>query len=196
MACYITCPQGLKSARDAYTDRMDRLTADTLRQRSCINDTLLYNSSIQAAFFRAGDFLDLCGNYGVILNSTKFQFAESEVEFVGFSVTSSGVQPTSSFNESINNFPTPTSLTDVRSWFGVVAQVAYTFATGNAIELLRHLLLSKEAFLWLPEIEATFQATKVEVVRQCKTRVCSFDSTLPTALAADWSKMAIGVWLT
>ena len=85
---------------------------------------MLYNKTIKEVFFRSSKFLTLCGNNVVILNSTKFQFVEHEVEFVGFFITSSGVRPTRSFVKSITNFPTPTSLSHVRSWLRAVQQVA------------------------------------------------------------------------
>jgi hypothetical protein len=193
---YRTCPQGHLAAGDAYTDRMDRITEDVERQRRCVDDTLLYDDSIEAAFHRAWDFLVLCGNNGVVLNPKKFQFAEDEAEFLGFAVTASGVRPTREFVGSILSFPTPSSLTDVRSWFGAVAQVSYTFATSSVMEPFRHLLSSKSTFSWSPDLEAAFQASKVEVARQCEAGVRAFDPTLPTALATDWCKTAMGYWLT
>ena len=63
---------------------MDRLTVNVQRQCRCIDDTLLYDDSIQAAFFIACNFVDLCCKNGVTLNLTKFKLVESEVEFVGF----------------------------------------------------------------------------------------------------------------
>ena len=193
---YQTCPQGFLSAGDGYTDRMDRLLEDVERKRRCIDDTLLFDNTIEEAFNRACEFLDLCGKNGVILNPKKFQFAEEKVDFVGFTVTSSGVQPTKDFVASIMDFPTPASLTDIRSWFGAVAQVSYTFATSPIMEPLRHLLSSKAAFSWSPELDAAFQASKVEVVKQCHAGVRSYDPALPTATATDWCKTAMGVWLT
>ena len=193
---YKTCPQGFLSAGDGYTDRMDRLLEYIERKRRCIDDTLLYDNTIEEAFHRACEFLDLCGKNGVVLNPKKFQFAEENVDFVGFTITSSGVQPTKDFVASIMNFPTPANLTDVRSWFGAVAQVSYTFATSSVMEPLRHLLSSKAAFSWSPELDAAFQASKVEVVKQCHAGVRSFDPALPTATATDWCKTAMGVWMT
>ena len=192
---YLTCPQGFLSAGDAYTDRLDRLLENFERQKRCIDDTLLYDDSIETAFQRACDFLDLCGKNGVILNPSKFQFAQNAVEYLGFNVTASGVQPTESFKESILSFPTPSSLTDVRSWFGAVAQVSYAFASSSVMQPFRHLLSSKSSFSWSPELEEAFQASKQEVVRQCEEGVRSFNPSLPTALATDWSKMAMGFWL-
>ena len=192
---YLTCPQGFLSAGDAYTDRLDRLLEEFERQKRCIDDTLLYDETIEAAFHRACDFLDLCGKNGVILNPAKFQFAQSEVEYLGFNVTATGVQPTESFKESILSFPTPSSLTDIRSWFGAVAQVSYAFASSPVMQPFRHLLSSKSSFSWSPELEEAFLASKQEVVRQCEEGVRSFNPSLPTALATDWSKMAMGFWL-
>ena len=192
---YLTCPQGFLSAGDAYTDRLDRLLADFERQKRCIDDTLLYDTTIESAFKRACDFLDKCGENGVILNPAKFQFAQNDVEYLGFNVTAKGVQPTESFKQSILSFPTPSTLTDVRSWFGAVAQVSYAFASSPVMQPFRHLLSSKSSFSWSPELEQAFQASKQEVVRQCEEGVRSFNPSLPTALATDWSKMAMGYWL-
>ena len=193
---YKTCPQGFLSAGDAYTDRMDRLLQGMERQRRCVDDTLLYDKTIEESFYRACEFLDICGNNGVTLNPKKFKFAEEEVEYLGFNVTKSGVKPTKSFMDSIMNFPTPTNLTDVRSWYGAIAQVSYAFASSPVMIPFRHLLSSKASFSWSPELEVAFMASKQEVVRQCEMGVRTFDPSLPTAMATDWCKTGMGFWLT
>ena len=63
--CYTTYPQGFANTGDTYMDSMDRLTGDIPRPCRCIDDTLTYDDSIKAAFFRACNFLDMCGNNGV-----------------------------------------------------------------------------------------------------------------------------------
>ena len=193
---YRTCPQGFLAAGDAYTDRLDRLLQEFERQERCIDDTLLYDDTIEEAFHRACKFLETCGRNGILLNPQKFQLAQNTVEFLGFQVTDTGVQPTQAFTEAIMSFPTPASLTDVRSWFGAVAQVSYAFAQCPVMQPFRHLLSSKTPFSWSPELEAAFQTSKAEVVRQCWEGVRSFDPRLPTALATDWSKTGMGFWLT
>ena len=157
---YLTCPQGFLSAGDAYTDRMDRIIQDMERQRWCMDDTLLYDDNIEESFFRACQFLDTCGKNGIVLNPKKFQFSEKSVEYLGFTVGDEGVRPTDGFVDSILNFPTPTSLTDIRSWFGAVAQVSYSFATSSVMLPFKHLLSSKTSFSWSPELEEAFKASK------------------------------------
>jgi len=55
---------------------------------------------------------------------TKFQFAEQIVDFAGFRISSSSIKALSKYIDAIRDFPTTTSTTDVRSWFGLVNQVA------------------------------------------------------------------------
>ena len=81
---YRTSPQGLKPSGDGFTDRMDALYADFERSRRCVDDTLLYDDTIEAQFYRTCEFLDRAGHHGIILNPEKFQFAETEVDFLGF----------------------------------------------------------------------------------------------------------------
>ena len=71
------------------------------------------------------DFLELLGSNDIILNRKKFQFAQKVVDFAGFSITNTEIKPLRKFLDAIEDFPTPSKLTDVRSWFGLVNQVAH-----------------------------------------------------------------------
>ena len=94
-------PQGFIAAQDGYTDRTDRIIEGVPRLKKCVDDCLLYDNSIEENFFRMCEFLSLCSSNGIIFNPKKFQFAEETVQFVGFKVTSTGVQPTDDFIENI-----------------------------------------------------------------------------------------------
>ena len=192
---YRTTPQGFLAAGDGYTARSDLVMQGVPRLKKCVDDCLLYDSDIAANFNRVCDFLSLCSNNGIIFNSSKFQFCEDEVQFVGFDVTNTGIKPTSEFIDGIMSFPTPQNLTDVRSFFGAVAQISYTFATAPVMLPFRHLLSSKTPFSWSPDLEIAFQEAKLEIIRQCEEGVRSFDPNLPTALATDWSRVGMGFWL-
>ena len=61
---------------------------------------------------------------GVVLNREKFQFTQKSIQFAGFVITDSEIRPLDKFLNAIRNFLTPTKLTDIRSWFGLVNQVA------------------------------------------------------------------------
>ena len=192
---YLTLPQGVLCAGDAYTDRMDRLFEDMDRMSRCIDDTAIWDNSIEEQFYRTCQFLDRCANNGIILNAKKFQFAAEELNYLGFRVTMTGVQPPQDFLDSILSFPTPKNITDVRSWFGAVAQISYAYSTCSVMLPFKHLLSSKVPFSWSADLEKAFVNSKVEIARQCSEGVRTFDPSLPTCLATDWSKMAMGFWL-
>ena len=192
---YKTCPQGFLAAGDAYSHRMDLMLENTPRLKKCIDDSLLYDENIEANFYRVCEFLQKCSEQGCIFNPKKFQFGEKTVKFLGFNITQNSVTPTEDFLENIKSFPTPKTITDVRAWFGAVAQISYAFSTAPIMFPFRHLLSTKTAFQWSPELEKAFSESKLEIIRQCELGVKSFDPRLPTVLATDWSKQAMGLWL-
>ena len=192
---YKTTPQGLISAGDGYTQRMDLITNGTNDYESCVDDTILWDNTVQENFYRVCDFIAKCAKAGCIFNPNKFQFASETVDFLGFRITSTGVQPHPDFLQTIMSFPTPKSITDVRSWFGLINQVNYAFAAAPVMEPFKKLLSSKVPFHWSAELNESFEKSKLEVIRQCENGVRSFQLNTPTVLATDWSKAAVGCWL-
>ena len=75
------------------------------------------------------------------MNPDKFRFAKDTVKFAGFEISRQNVKPSSKYLAAIEGFPTPKDITGIRSWFGVVNQVAYTFSMSEVMhpfgELLR-----------------------------------------------------------
>ena len=192
---YRTAPQGFISAGDGYTHRMDLIVDGVDNFEHCVDDSILWDQDIESNFFRVCNFIERCARAGCIFNPSKFQFGEEEVEFLGFRITQSGIKPTNKFIKKIMDFPAPTNLTDVRSWFGMINQVSYTFAMTEHMAPFRSLLSSKVPFSWSVELEDAFQQSKEEIIRQCSRGVRNFTLNAPTALATDWSKQAVGCWL-
>ena len=87
------------------------------RKTKCIDDTLLWSDYLERSFWQAVDWLDVCRRYGITLNSEKFVIDTDTVPFAGFKIT-----------QDTHNFPTLSfyhTITDVRSWFGLMSQVSY-----------------------------------------------------------------------
>ena len=59
---YITVPQGFTSAGDGYNHRMDIITSEVPRMKKCVDDSLLYDTSIREQFFRVCEYLELCSS--------------------------------------------------------------------------------------------------------------------------------------
>ena len=193
---YRTCPQGLICAGDAYTQRKSEIMEGFENHKTCVDDSVIYDDTIEENFYRVCQFLEKAARGGCTFNPKKFQFGSHDVDFLGFKVTGDGVKPTEEFLANILSFPTPRSITDIRSWFGAINQISYAFAVAPVMDPFRHLLSSKVPFNWTPQLQQAFDASKQEILRQCETGVRSFDPKLPTALATDWAKFGMGFWLT
>lgn len=70
------------------------------------------------------DLLKIIGDSGMMLNPNKFSFAQRKVEFAGFNVADSSIEPLPKYIDAVRDFSTPKSTTDIRRWFGLVNRVS------------------------------------------------------------------------
>ena len=192
---YKRAPQGFLSSGDGYNRRFDDIAAHVLRSERCVDDTLLHDADPEANWWRAIEFLNLCGNAGIVLNAEKFQFAEETVDFAGFRITEDSVEPLPKYLDAIREFPTPKTTTDMSSWFGLVNQVSHYAQLRDMMEPFRKFLSPKEKFAWSSELDAIFNDSKSRIVEAIKEGVQIFDVTRRTCLRTDWSKQGIGYLL-
>ncbi len=193
---YSRGPQGFHGTGDAYTRRFDDITSKEERYVRCIDDGLLYDDDVEAAFWHTFDHLKHCADNGVVFNREKFKFAEETVDFAGFEITKDGFKPSESTIEAIKNFPTPTNITDVRAWFGLVGYVSYAFSQNSIMHPFRCLLEKKRPFYWDDTLDRLFKASKAEIVKKISQGVYAYDIKKSTCLATDWSKDGLGFSLT
>ena len=193
---YRVAPQGFISSGDNYTKRYDEILTDIPRKIKCIDDTILWDESIEEAFYHTIDFLDTCGKNGVVLNTKpKFGFALKTVVFAGFEISPYTVSPCPKSVEAIQLFPIPKNITDIRSWFGLVNQISYAFAVAPQMAPFRSLLKPGAKFVWTETLQQAFQQSKQVIINDIKKGVEIYDKDLPTCLVTDWSKEGIGYWL-
>ena len=192
---YCVAPQGYISSGDAYTRRYDELVSEIPNKVKCVDDALLYSHSLEQAFWNTLDWLNICGQNGIILNPTKFHFAKPTVEFAGFEISPNTVKPCARMFEAIQSFPTPKNITDVRSWFGLVNQVSYAFASADRMLPFRNLLKPGKCFEWNDQLDKLFIETKTMIIEEIRRGIEIFDKNRPTCLATDWSKDGLGFLL-
>ena len=112
-----------------------------------MDDSIIYDDDIETNFYCTCQFLEQAARGGCTFNPRKFQFSEREVTFLGFLVTDTGIKPTPGFLDSIMSFPVPQNITDVRSWFGAINQISFSFAIAPVMVPFRHLLSNKVPFM-------------------------------------------------
>ena len=179
---YLRLPQGFKASGDAYTHRFDRLIDGVERKVKVVDDTLLYDTSIEEHFYHVWEFLTILANNGIVANIDKFQFCQETVDFGGLVITPTGVQPSPKILSAIENFPTPTNITDARSWFGLVNQISWVHAISPIMEPFRDLIKPNKKFFWDENLDTLFRQSKEVIVDCVKSGVSLFDANKKTCL--------------
>ena len=177
-------PQGYGSSNDGYTVRTDEVLAkvpgnpDQLDYEKIVDDIIQWSGDMGTAFHRVCAMLAHCSKDGMVFSPAKFVFAAREVEYVGFLVGWDSIKPSPKHTQSILGFPTPENISDVRSFFGSVNQVAFVFSK----------------FCWTEELDKAFSEAKQEIVRLVENGVKIFDTELVTCLSTDFCKTGLG-WI-
>ena len=154
---YLRMPQGYVASGDAYTRRYDEIIKDIPRKIKVVDDTLLYDKTIKDAFYHTLDYLSLCETNGIVINKDKFQFCQDVVQFGGLQITPTGVTPSNNLLNAISSFPSPKNITDARSWFGLVNQVAWAYSLSPIMLPFRELVKKNSNFVWNEGLEKAFQ---------------------------------------
>ena len=141
---------------DGYTSRYDKIIAGFGNVTKCVDDTLLWDQTLEENFFRTCSYLTLCSSNGIIFNKKKFVFGKEQVEFLGFEITKDSVRPSPTFLQAIEDFPQPRDITGIRSWFGLVNQCAYAFSMTTVMKSFRDLLKPSTEFTWTDELQEAF----------------------------------------
>ena len=192
---YCVAPQGYLASGDGYTQRFADIAKDINNKRTIIDDTVIWSDNLEDNFKQVCHMLEVCSRAGLIFNSDKFQFGRDTVDFAGLEITSYGVRPSKRFLDSIMAFPRPENISEVRSFFGMINQVSFSFAMSEIMEPFRHLLRPDTQFIWSPELQKCFIKAKERIVEAVKEGVQHFEMGRPTCLACDWSKAGIGFFL-
>ena len=197
---YCRVPQGYLSSGDSYTKHTDAIMEscpgkpEKSDYEKIIDDTIVWSDNIEEAFFRIAELLSHCNQNGMVFSPDKFEFAKQEVEFAGFKITMEGIKPTDKYIEAIRNFPTPKNISDVRSWYGLINQVAYAFIKTEHMAPFRKLLSPATMFEWTEELDDAFRKSKEKIIELIVDGVKSFDPNLITCLSPDFSKQGMG-WI-
>ncbi len=184
---HVRATMGLTSAGDEYNCRTDAALATLPNTEKIVDDVLLYDQTWEAHQTHITKFLTRCREHGITLNPKKFLIGEQEVPFAGYVVGINGYKPDPDKIRAIQNFPHPTNLTDLRSFLGLCEQLAgFSKEVTEAFHPLRHLLRPSNEFVWCPEHDRAFEATKHALIRP--PVLAYFDATRPTRLETDASR--------
>merc|ERR1711981_328633 len=133
-----------------FTDKEDKKSWDKLAWKRCIDDTLIWSSSIKQSFLQCARYLSFCGTEGIVFNPAKLEVGREEVQIFGFRMSQNGVLPSLNQIESLSKYPTPKNLRDMRGFMGLVNQSTFCLSpnTRKLMEDLKDTLKSTRQWIW------------------------------------------------
>ena len=130
------------------------------------------------------------------MNKKKFVFAQTEVEYCGFTVSEHGYTVSGQLVEALRDFPIPVSKQDVRSFCGLLQQFeAFSLGLTDWLVPLRWLLSNKTTFVREEPQQNAFETVLRELT---KPRIlANFDHKSPLRLETDAAQsngLAMALW--
>jgi len=110
-----------------------------------------------------------------VLNPSKFQFSQKEVDFADFRIANHDVRPLDKYLDAIRHFRTPKGIADIRAWFGLVNQVSHYGKITNEMLPFKPLLSPKTPFKGTDTLQEAFEKSKIGLVEAIEDGVRIFD---------------------
>ena len=146
---FLRAPYGITSIAEHYNRRMDEAFEGMAGFRKVVGDVIVFSRTREEHIQHVRKFLTRCQEKGISLNAGKLQLTQQTVKFAGFIVSGDGYRPDPELVRALSDFPTPGNLTEVRSFFGLVNQLAYFVENvSEHLAPIRLLLSSKREFVW------------------------------------------------
>ena len=184
---FLRAPMGLSCSSDEFCRRSDKVIEGLPGIRKLVDDILVQAPDIDTLRNRIDQLLARCRSHNFTLSRKKLEIGES-VEFAGQIVSQIGVQPNPEYLQGIRDFPAPKSVSELRSFLGMVNQLS-TYHPGLAKHtgVLQALLRKDTAYLWLQDHQAAFNQLKSDLLDTLALN--HFDPSWNTRLITDASRL-------
>lgn len=196
--CYTRLPQGLRISSDEWCRHSENAIRDVPDKTQLVDDIALWASDFLTLAKNFRLLLLRCKEHGITLNPKKIKVLAipgDSALFCGniIKVIKDGLEihPDPERLSGIRNFPTPKSVSDVKSFMGLACQLgAYHCDIQQCLDKMRQLCKKDVEFLWTAEIDKEFQLAKKILSSDAVVR--PFDLEAKTELVTDASRLGLG----
>lgn len=187
-------PFGLSISPEAFQKTMDVVFSRISNVVVYLDDILVIAGSPEALEESMKRVNECIFENKLTINREKSKYNQTKVSFLGFEISKDGVKPIQKKIEQIQNYKSPTSMTQLRSFLGLLTFLQ-SFVKGFAekVHVLRKKL--KEAkFSWTEGDAKEFERIKEQIVKE-KMMKNYFDPDAKTILYTDASPRGLGAVL-
>ncbi|KAK8785533.1 hypothetical protein V5799_008101 [Amblyomma americanum] len=190
-------PMGLANSPAVWQRTADVILAGLLG-RLCfvyMDDIIIYSDSFDNHLRDIEQVLVRLRAAGLKLKPSKCQFLKNEVKYLGHVVSADGVRPDPEKLRCVSDFPSPTSVRQVRQFLGLIGYYRrHIEEFAKLAKPLTALTAKNVAFRWDENAENAFGALKRKLMSAPLLRHPDFS--LPFVMATDASKFAVGAVLS
>ncbi|KAI0499355.1 hypothetical protein KFK09_020258 [Dendrobium nobile] len=189
-------PFGLCNAPSTFMRLMNEVLKPFL-DKCCVvyfDDILVFSSTISDHVEHLKKIFESLRNSKLFLNAAKCQFATSRVHFLGFILSVEGVHVDPRKTSAIADWPTPQSISDIRSFHGL-ANFYRRFVKGFSIIMSPITdALKAKSFVWTEAQQHSFDAIKLALTSAPVLALPDF--TKPFQVDTDASATGVGAVLS
>ena len=164
---FLRMPFGLTNAVPTFQRLMSVVLEGLLPLRCLVylDDVLVIGRSFEQHLENLESVLKAISDAGLKLKLAKCQFAQSTVDFLGFTISDSGLAPDPKKVEAISRYPTPKDLTELRRFLGMASYYRRFISGFSDIATPLNRLTQKDVpFVWDKNCETAFQTLKEQLV--------------------------------
>jgi len=182
----LVAPMGCVASGDEFNRRADAAFSGVQQIVRVVDDILRFDRTFSGHVRGVCDVLQAAMDAGITLDLEKFKFGQRKIEWVGYVIQHGGYTVEPGKLKAIADFPIPRDLTDLRSFNGLVEQLAgFSREIAALRDPLQPLMSPKNSFEWTPHHTEAFNAVKRALVSA--PVLAPFDVTCETMLQVDAS---------
>ena len=186
---------GISCAVEMFQKVIQQILQGCEGVQNILDDIIVHAPNQQEHDKRLEKVLNVLQEKGITLNREKCQFNMPKLEFMGMVLSECGVGPSEAKVSAVMNAREPTSVSEVRSWLGLVQYNARFIPDLATIsEPLRKLTHKNAIFKWGQAEQDSFDQLK-KCLANAKT-LGYYDKNAETQVIADASPVGLGAVLT
>ena len=193
---WLVLPMGLTNAPATFMHLMNQIFREYLDQFVIVflDDVLIYSRTLAEHRRHVRLALDVLRKHQLFAKDSKCEFFRDHIDFLGHRVDREGVHMMEDKVRAIREWPTPTSIEEVRSFLGMVGYYRKFIANFSSIAAAMTQLLKKGThFEWTAKLETSFRKL-IHATTTAPTLILP-DPQRPYVITADACGFGIGACL-